>query len=71
MVQVNELSSPSPNPLVPNPQSSGLGLTKTLAGGQQERGHEVVHQDQGEHLQLLLLHHFQNASNQGKNAKQF
>ena len=29
------------------------------------RGYEVVHQDQGEQLHLLLLHHFQNASNQG------
>ena len=24
-----------------------------LAGGQQEQGHEIVHQDQGEHLQQL------------------
>ena len=38
---------------------------KILPGGQQDQEHEVVHQDQGEHLQLLLLHHFQNASNQG------
>ena len=35
---------------------------KQISGGQQEEGHGVVHQVQGEHHQSYLLHHYQNAS---------
>ena len=37
----------------------------TRAGGQWEQGHGGVHQDHGEHVQLYVWHHFQNASIQG------
>ena len=35
---------------------------KKNSGGQQEKGHGVVHHVQGEHHQSYLLHHYQNAS---------
>ena len=39
---------------------------KQISGGQQEEGHGVVHHVQGEHRQTFLLHHYQNASIQGR-----
>ena len=35
-------------------------------GGHREEGHGVVHHVQGEHHQTYLLHHYQNASIQGR-----
>ena len=39
---------------------------KQISGGQREEGHGVVHHVQGEHHQTYLLHHYQNASIQGR-----
>ena len=39
---------------------------KKILGGQQEEGHGVVHHVQLEHHQSYLLHHYQNASIQGR-----
>ena len=39
---------------------------KQISGGQREEGHGVVHHVQGEHYQPYLLHHYQNASIQGR-----
>ena len=36
------------------------------SGGQQEEGHGVVHHVQWDHHQSYLLHHYQNASIQGR-----
>ena len=41
-------------------------LPLKISGEQQAEGHGVVHHDQGEHHQTYLLHHYQNASIQGK-----
>ena len=38
---------------------------KQISGGREE-GHGVVHHVQGEHHQTYLLHHYQNASIQGR-----
>ena len=42
---------------------------KKISGGQREEGHGVVHHVQGEHYQPYLLHHYQNASIQGRQIK--
>ena len=39
---------------------------KIISGGQQEEGHGVVYHVQLEHYQSFLLHHYQNASIQGR-----
>ena len=64
----------SQNPLSPTPTKSHYDLkpkgtradTKEIPGGQREEGHGVVHHVQGEHHQTYLLHHYQNASIQGR-----
>ena len=39
---------------------------KIFSGGQQEEGYGVVHHVQWEHYQSYFLHHYQNASVQGR-----
>ena len=43
-----------------------LHVQQKISGGHQEEGHRVVHHVQGEHHQTYLLHHYQNASIQGR-----
>ena len=60
------LSSPGPKPQTQKPKTKGPWADTKISGVQREEGHGVVHHVQWEHHQSYLLHHYRNASIQGR-----